>query len=157
MNLTSRLEKRKEQKRLQRGEPHPRTGAGGWLCTSTWILLGLSLALAGVGTLAVLEFTLWNKVPPALVGLWEVQEGPQKDSTYEFFRNGTMEVWRQSKKKDVVHKMQVTVRGRTLVTREVNPLNREESKDESKIRELTANTLILEHEKGDVLKMVRLE
>ena len=157
MNLTSRLQKLKKHKPAQGTKADLGVRADGWLSTSTWVLLGLGLALAGVGTLAALEFTFWNRVPPALVGLWEIQEGPQKDSTFEFFRNGTMEVHLQNKKKEVTHKTQVTVRDRTLVMTTKNPLTREETKNESLIRELTAETLILELEKGDVLKMVRIE
>jgi hypothetical protein len=155
MNRAARLQKRKEQKQAQRANTD--RGAVGWLSSSTWILFGLLLALAGLGTLAVLEFTIWNKIPPALVGLWEIDGGPQKDTTFEFFRNGTLEVHLQEKKRDIAYKTQVHVRDRTLLETKKDPLTREEKTSESRIRELTADTLILETEKGDVLKMVRIE
>jgi hypothetical protein len=124
---------------------------------STWVLLGLCLALGGVGTLAVYEFFIWTKVPPELVGLWEVDEGPQKGGTFEFFRDGTMEVLLKAKGKTVTHKTQVSVRGKTLFMTTRDPLTREESTNEGMIRELTRDTLIVELERGDVLKMMRIE
>ncbi len=157
MNLSTRLRQLKKHKEAQNVEAGHSASAGGWLSTSTWILVGLFPVLAGLGILTVFEFTLWNKIPPALVGLWEVEEGPQKDGTFEFFRNGTMEVHLQDKKKEVTHKTQVRVRDRTLVMTKKDFFTREEKTNESLIRELTADTLILELEKGDVLKMVRIE
>ena len=156
MSLSSKLQRLKRERASKRAEYLP-DRKNALFSSSTWLLLGLSLALAGVGALTILEFTVWNKLPPALVGLWEIQEGPQKDGTFEFFRNGTMEVRLQDKKKEVVHKTQVTVRDRTLVMTKKGPFTREEKTNESLIRELTADTLILELEKGDVLKMVRIE
>jgi hypothetical protein len=157
MKRTSPMQKFDQNKRAK-GSNAAVGARGTAICSpSTWLLLGLFLGLAGVGALAILEFTIWNEVPPALVGLWEIQEGPQQDSTFEFFRNGTLEVHLQEKKKDVPYKTQVHMRGRTLVEIKKDPFTREQKTSESLIRELTADTLILETEKGDVLKMVRIE
>jgi hypothetical protein len=155
MKLTSRLEKLKQQKSSTSSDWDISKRPTVWFSTSTWVLLGLCLALGGLGALAVLDSLI--KIPPELVGYWEVQEGPQKGGTFEFFRNGTMEVHLQSKKKLVTHKAHVTVRDKALVMANKDPLTREETRSESIIRELTADTLILELEKGDVLKMVRIE
>jgi hypothetical protein len=120
-------------------------------------LLGLCLVVAGLGTLAVFEFFVWNKVPPELVGYWEVTEGPQKGGTFEFFREGRMEVRLKSKKRTVTHKAPIVVRGKTLVEIARQPLTGDETASQSIIHELTAQTLILESERGDVLSMVRIE
>jgi hypothetical protein len=156
MSLSFRLGQARRQKRQEQKGARAdgnRAGSG----ARTWIMLGLCLMLAGIGTLAVFEFFIWNKIPPQLVGLWEIQEGPQKDSTFEFFRNGTMEVHLTGNKKEDAHKTQVTVRDRTLVETKKSLFTREEKTNKSLIRELTANTLILEPEKGEVLKLVRIE
>ena len=58
-----------------------------------------------VGALTGLEFTLWTRCPPRgwLVG--DPEEGPQKDQPpFEFFRDGTMEVHLQEKKKKSLSK-----------------------------------------------------
>jgi hypothetical protein len=155
MKLSARLETLKQQKRAEGADAGKDKRTTPWFGASTWVLLGLGLALGGVGDLAVRDFLI--KIPPELVGFWEIQEGPQKDGTFEFFRNGTLEVRLPAKKKDILHKTQVSVHDKTLVMTTKDPISREETKNEGVIRELTANTLILELEKGDVLKMVRIE
>ena len=54
-------------------------------------------------------------------------------------------------------KARVAVRDKTLVMIEKDPRTGGELRTKYTIRELTADTLILELEKGDFLKMVRLE
>jgi hypothetical protein len=154
MKLSARLAKLRKRK-----EPHAAAadGAAFGVSASAWVLLGLCLVLVGVGTLAYYEFFVWTKVPPELLGLWEIDDGPQKGGTFEFFRDGTMEVYLRAKKKAVTHKTQVTVRDKTLSMTTQNPLFGGEAANECMIRELTAETLILELERGDVLKMVRIE
>jgi hypothetical protein len=154
MNLASRLEKLKQRKLSRRSQADNGAGATAWLSSSTWVLLGLCLALGGVGALAVSDYLV--KVPRELVGLWEVEEGPQKGATFEFFRNGAMEVVMRGKKGEVAHKTRVAVRDKTLRVTAKGTQATEDNTGESIIRELTADTLILE-EKGNVLKMVRIE
>jgi uncharacterized protein (TIGR03066 family) len=127
------------------------------IAPSTMILLALAVVLAGVSTLAVYEFFVWTKVPPELVGLWEVEEGPQKRGTFEFSRDGTMEVHFTNNKKHVSHKTRVSVKDRTLSIAARGFLGQENGTSECAIRELTADTLVLELERGDVLKLVRVE
>src|SRR5438045_3569065 len=98
MKLTSRLAKlRRDSDRKRRDKTHG-PHEGGLFALSTWILLALCLALAGVGTLAIFEFLVWNKVPPELVGFWEVDEGPQKGASFEFFGKGAMEIHMKNNK-----------------------------------------------------------
>src|SRR5579862_911113 len=121
MKLSSSLRKLKQEKVSQQGISKPR---GPMLTTSTWVLLGLTFVLAGFGTWAVFDFIVWNKVPPELVGLWEVEQGPQKGATFEFFRDGVMEVQMRRNKKEISHKAQVAVRDKTLLMTSKNPLTR---------------------------------
>ena len=155
MKLSDKLQILKHKKAPGETGPTPeRTGIG--IATSTWILLGLFLILGGVGTLFVFEFFIWTKVPPALVGLWEIDEGPPKGSTFDFSRSGEME-FIPNVGKQKPHRARVVVRDKTLVIMEKDPRTGGKIKTEYTIRELTADTLILEPEKGDALKMVRLE
>jgi hypothetical protein len=160
MKLSSKLQKLKQelkQKKALQDAASRLDGPGAFFAPSTWILLGLLVVLGGLGTWAGFEVFAWNKVPAGLVGLWEVEEGPQKGGTFEFFRDGTMEVHLKSKKGTVTHKTQVSVRDKTLVIVAQGLQGHEELTRDCIIRELTAETLILELEQGDVLKFVRIE
>jgi hypothetical protein len=157
MKLSSRLQqlrlKHEKSARQAEAKPVPREPR---LARSTWVVIGLCALLAALGPLAVLEFFVWNKIPPALVGLWELREGPQKVSTFEFFRNGNMEVHQRIQKREVTRKMSGSVQGKTLRITAKDPRTGNDVTSESIIRELTADTLILE-ERGEVLRMVRIE
>jgi hypothetical protein len=73
------LKRRKPVTRKQ-GKPGPLQG--GKFTRWHWAVLGLGLLLAAGGTWAALEFFVWNKLPPALVGKWEVQGGPMSGGTF---------------------------------------------------------------------------
>src|SRR5262249_25700475 len=114
MKLSLRLDRWRRKKAAHDAAPTP--AAGSILpAPSTLVLLGLALALAGVATLFAFERFIWTKVPPELVGLWEVNEGPQKGGTFEFFRDGVMEVnLVAAKKKRITHKTPVVVNDKTI-------------------------------------------
>ncbi|HMF16209.1 MAG TPA: hypothetical protein VKE98_03340 [Gemmataceae bacterium] len=152
MKLSDKLQILKHKKTPDGTGPQPQC-ARNPIATSTWVLVGLILILGGVGTLFVFEFFVWTRVPPALVGVWEINEGPPKGTTFDFDRNGDMELipnFGNGKSR----KARVIVRDKTLVMSEPDRTGKE-LKIEYTIRELTADTLILELENGDVLKMVR--
>src|SRR4051812_22792126 len=66
------------------GAPPHVTSFRGW-----FVILFLALAAAG-GTWALVEYVIWSRVPPELVGKWVVMEGPDEGGTVDFFCNGTM-------------------------------------------------------------------
>jgi uncharacterized protein (TIGR03066 family) len=87
------MSKYSQSKRQLRRGPQPTPTAKNALGNSRrWVLLGLCLLGVAGGTWAVLEFVVWNAVPSALVGKWEVVDGPPeyKDATFEFHRSGKM-------------------------------------------------------------------
>lgn len=144
---------RRHQKQPQsppRSLPQARPGRSRWV----WVIL-CGLILAGGGTWAALEFFLWNKIPPALVGKWEVSGGPMSGGTFDFSRNGTLEIRQRTGGSFVTLKARAAVTGKTLATTTHNPQTRGEETHWSTIQELTADSLILELEKGEVLKLVR--
>jgi uncharacterized protein (TIGR03066 family) len=152
MKRSSRLAKLKQRKQSEPRSGHHKNGKSG---LPRWAWVGLFLLLAGGGTLAVSYFLIWNKLPPELVGKWEVQGGPLSGGTFEFSRDGTLKMRHLSQGKDVALDGRVTVEGKALLLTTQNPQTRVEKTHRSMIQELTATTLILELEKGDVLKMVR--
>jgi hypothetical protein len=151
MKQHSRLAKLKQQKQRKPATPGPnpqrgRAGGPRWV----WVALAL-LLLAGAGTWAVLEFVIWNKVPPELVGTWEVQTGSLAGGTFEFSRDGALRM--RHLKADV--KWRVTVDGKTLQMTTHGAHTKEERTQGGVIQELTPHSLIIELEKGEALKMVR--
>src|SRR5262245_38096387 len=118
MKLTSKLQRLKQQKLSKQADANAEPRGNG-LSLSTWILVFLFLTLIGVGTLAGFEFLVWNKIPPELAGLWEVEDGPLKRSTFEFFRDGSMEqtlkVNAKGIKRNVAQKMHVALKDKTLM------------------------------------------
>jgi hypothetical protein len=161
MNLDSKLEqirhKLKQKKSTEQGGEKSDRLSSRLFAPSSLVLIGLFLVLAAVSALAVRDFLVWNKLPQEMIGLWEVGEGSMKGGTFEFMPNGTMEVQVYNKKKHITHKTRVVVRDKTLFITARDPLALQAVTSESIIRELTADTLILELEKGEVLKMVRVD
>jgi hypothetical protein len=150
MKLSDKLATLKQRKETEAkaGEPN-----GGSFALPGWEWLALLLILAVGGTLAYLHFHVWT-VPPELVGTWKVEEGPQS-GTFTFSRNGALRVRVQGIKTDQLLKGQVEVEDRTLWTTTRHPKTGQENTSKSTIRELTAKSLILELESGDIVKLVR--
>ncbi len=111
--------------------------------------------LAGGGTWGVLELFVWNQVPANLVGKWEVQGGPMNGGTFEFSQKGTVLIRTNNAGNDVSFTARASVRNKTLYTTTYNPETQRSETRRNIIRELTENSLILELESGEILKMVR--
>jgi hypothetical protein len=154
MKLSFQLATLKQRKQTKQPEAKPGPQNGGTWTRLRWDWLALCLILGVGGTLAVFEFYIW-KVPPELVGKWQVEEGPEYGGTFRFFRNGALAVHLKTKKTDFFLKGHVTVEDKTLRTTTQNPLTKLEETRASTIRELTAESLILEFENGEVLRLVR--
>jgi hypothetical protein len=61
-------------------------------------------------------------VPPELVGIWEVTEGPMVGGTFDFSRTGNLETRVKDKGKHLTLKASVTVEDKQLFTTSRNPL-----------------------------------
>jgi hypothetical protein len=155
MKLSARLTLLKKRKLAQAPQARPgqptarRPGPCGW----AWLVLGL--AVAATSTLAVFELVIWNKVPPALVGTWEVDEGPQYGGTFVFSRTGDLVVHLKDKQTDYTIRSRAVVQGKTLRTTTQDGQSHRQETHVSTILELTADSLVLEFENGDVLRLVR--
>jgi uncharacterized protein (TIGR03066 family) len=148
----AQLKQRKQTKTTARQGGH-RTG---WeLAPRHWAVIALCLFLAAGGTFAVLELFIWNKVPPELVGTWEVTEGPMAGGTFEFSRTGALVTRVKEKGKYFTLRGDVQVEDRVLLTTTQHPTTGREQTRKSTIRELTESTLILELDNGEVLKLMR--
>jgi hypothetical protein len=153
MKLSSKLARLKLQKAKETASVPSEARTKG--AVRNWIALIVCLLFAAGGTWAVLEIFVWHKLPPALVGAWEVQGGPMQGGTFEFLGDGTLTI-RTNHGPDV--KARAAVDGKTLattITAAQNPGMLRDETRKSTIRELTPNSLVLELERGDVLKMAR--
>jgi len=156
MKLSSRIAKLKQQKPMKQTKPRAAPEKSVRVARHHWVLLGICLILAVGGTGAVLYWFVWNKVPAELVGRWEVAGGPMQGGTFEFYRNGTLDVkTNKPGTEDLTIHGRVSLQGKTLLTTTRSPDGRREDTSQSIIRELTPDSLVLELERGDVLKLVR--
>jgi uncharacterized protein (TIGR03066 family) len=157
MKLSTRLAQLKRQKQVRQPAATPASPQRGKVRVKRWALVSLGLLLAGGGAWAALEAFVWNKLPTALVGTWTVQGGPMAGGTFTFARDGTLAIYAEEQGKDYIVTGRVTVDGQTMLTTTQEPRTRREQTRMSTIRELTATSLVLELENGQVLRMVRKE
>jgi hypothetical protein len=158
MKLSAQIEHLKRQKIARKPKqplPRPARREGRKWTRRHWALAALWLLLAAGGAWAALEFVVWNKLPPELVGKWQVKEGPMAGGAFYFSRFGTLEIHGNNQGRTYTLKARVAVADKTLLTTTQNPRSQQDETRQSVIRELTASTLILELESGEVLKMAR--
>jgi hypothetical protein len=122
-----------------------------------WAVLGLVLLAACVGTWAVFEYVIWNKVPSELVGNWVVQGGEQDGATFDFYRNGTM-LGRVNMRGQMGYvNAEIRVEEKQLYSTTEHPKTKELQTRVQLIRTLTTRQLVLEDEKGELLRLERAE
>jgi hypothetical protein len=155
MKLSSRLEVLKRQQQTRhRARGFVRTQPGkrrSW----RWAMVAACLVLAGVGTWAVLENFVWTKIPPALVGQWEVTGGPMSGGTFSFSRNGSLAIQGIDQGSTYAINSRTVVVGKTLLMTSQDPNSGQEQTRKCTIQELTVTSLVLELEGGQVLRLVR--
>lgn len=128
--------------------------------SSRWkhrIGLGLCLFLAAGGTWAVLEFVVWNKLPPELIGKWVVMDGPDEGGTVDFHRNGTMVAKVNNRGMEGIIEAEVRVEDNKI---HVTTRNRETGERGTRIQTIkisNGNRLILQDERGVSIKLERAE
>lgn len=131
----------------------PRPGAR-W---RRWLLVGALGLLAAATTWALFEYVIWNTVPGALVGKWVVIEGDQEGATFDFYRGGTMVGRVNVNGREGIIRARVRVEGTTILSTTQNPHTGQNETRRQKITRLTARELVIEDERGQLLKMERAE
>ena len=122
-----------------------------------WAVLGLCLVLTAGVTWAVLEFVIWNKLPAELVGKWVVQDGEQDGATFDFFRGGAMVGRINLRGKEGIVNASVRVEAKTLYSTTMNPNTKKEETRQQTIVKLDERSLVLQDERGQLLKMERAD
>jgi uncharacterized protein (TIGR03066 family) len=116
------------------------------------VALVIILLFAGASGWAVWKYFVLQEPAPSLVGTWEVTNGPMQGASYEFRADGALTI-RSNQGPDT--QAQTAVEGKTLVTTSKHPVTLQDETRKNTIQELTATSLVLEQENGDVVKMVR--
>ena len=119
-----------------------------------WLLLSACALFAAGSGLAAWDY-FRCKLPPEIVGKWVVEEGPQFGGSFEFFRSGSLVIRLKNNNKEFVHRIHVDLIDKALVTNEPRRADFLHPVSSYVIQELTPNTLILEFEEGEVLRMSR--
>ena len=159
MKLMKRLAALKKQTGIKAGAPEPSSTPSGPLPWRRRAILGCCLLLAGVGTWALFEFVIWNTLPSELVGKWDVTEGPNEyaEASFRFYRSGYTEGYVNVNGDLKIIKSNVRVQGKNIVVTSWHPKTGEETVQVQKIRKLTDTELVVEDERGNLLKMRRAE
>ena len=137
-----------------------RTGRSQAPVKASWkrpLLLALTALLVGGATWAFCEFVLWNKVPSELVGKWVVNQGPDKGSTIDFSRNGTMITKINNVKLEGIFEIEARIRvqGKKIHCTIRNQETGEEGTRVQTIKALDETHLVLEDERGMSVKLER--
>ena len=122
-----------------------------------WALLAACLAVACTGTWAVFEYVVWAKIPSEMAGKWVVQGGEQDGATFDFHRNGTM--LGRINVGGNLHKIYADIRveDKRLYSTTENPQTKQLLTRVQTIRTLTADRMVLEDERGNLLRLERAE
>ena len=122
-----------------------------------WAIITLCLVLAFGGTLAFCEYFVFSKIPTELVGQWVIQGGPQHGATFDFSRRGTLEAHLNGQGFDHPLNGTIAVEDKEMRITTRNPHTNLDETRTCIIRELTAESLIVEFDKNETFKMVRVK
>jgi hypothetical protein len=160
--------KRAQAKLAKRPQSQPKARMPGAVNVSKrpflprWALILLCLLVGGGGAWGavwlVTEFVLPSRLPPELLGKWEVRGGPLSGGTFDFYRNGSMIAHLNDKNGNLaIIKAQAVVEDKRLLTTTRQPSTGQVKTSVSHIRELTPTSLVMESEEGEVTRLRRAQ
>jgi uncharacterized protein (TIGR03066 family) len=122
-----------------------------------WAVLAICILIAASGTWAFFEYVVWNTVPRELVGKWVVTEGPDEGGTIDFFRGGTMVARVNLQGKLGIIEAKIRVEDRKIIATLKNQLTGELGTRVQTIKVLDAKRLVLQDERGNLIKLERAD
>ncbi len=147
--------KEKHQKKNQlKTPPRPVPVSGSW---KRRFFLALVMLLAAGSVWALFEFVVWNTLPAELVGKWVVTEGPDEGGTIDFYRNGTMVAKVNLAGKLGIIEAKIRLEEKKIIATLKNQYTGEEGTRIQTIKVLDDKRLVLEDERGNLIKMERAE
>lgn len=150
--LSDMIEEKRQKLTQQQGTPK-QAPKRSWL---RWAVPLLCVLVSGGGTFALFEYVILSKLPRELLGKWVVIEGEMEGATAEFSRNGTT-IWKVNMKgKEGIIKGRAEVDGETMRIMTTNPMTKEPVTDTQTILTLNENQLVIEDQKGTIIKLERL-
>jgi uncharacterized protein (TIGR03066 family) len=151
--MKSKTRKAKQTPSPQAKPPKPSDGNAG--TRRKWIIMVAAAVVVAAALFAVFEFLLPDRIPPELVGRWQVVEGDWAGMTLEFKRNGAM-TGRPLGAQDRLVEGHASVEGKLLWTTTTNPFTGREETGTQKILTLTGTELVTEDSKGTRITMKRI-
>ena len=145
------------RKNRGRTQSEPSTAVVRWSTIFRWLSLSVAGLAVAAASWAFFEFVVLRKVPSELVGKWVVVGGPQDGATFDFARNGSLIGTVNNRGQEAHVVADVRVEGKNLYSTTLNPTTKIEETRLQVIRTLTAKDLVLEDERGGLLKMERAE
>lgn len=150
MGVKSRLKKQRTEAKVTHFDQ-----GGGFLKGK--LILFLALIVAGVGAWVFFEFVVWGNVPSELVGKWVVTEGPDEGGTIDFYRKGKMVAHVNLEGKLGIIEAKIKVEDKKIIATLTNKFTGEEGTRVQTIKILDAKRLVLEDERGNLIKLKRAE
>jgi uncharacterized protein (TIGR03066 family) len=128
-----------------------------WFTRHRWaVLLGVFALVAG-GNWFLLEYVVWNRLPPVLVGKWVVVGGEQDGATFDFYRSGAMVGKINVGGREGIVNARVRLEGDKLYSTTRNPHTGADETRVQTIRTLTDRLFVLEDDRGKRFSMERAE
>jgi uncharacterized protein (TIGR03066 family) len=124
-----------------------------------WLYVAIALAVvAGIGSWALFENIIWSRIPPELVGKWEVIGGEQDGATFDFYPNGAMvgNVKSPAGRRNVIH-ASIRVDGNKILSTTRHPDTGQPMTMVLVIKTMKPSELVVEDEEGKIMNMKRAE
>src|SRR5262245_25998950 len=120
-----------------------------------WLILLLCLAGSAAASYVVFKYVV-VKIPPELVGTWEVTQGPLRGATLELRRDGSAVATRTERGQKMVTDQSVRVDGKSLFLTTTDEKTGKDDTVTQTIVELTADTLVIRDEDKRTYHMKRI-
>jgi len=145
---------KQRQTNQARTPPMPPAPATSW---KRRVLLGLMLIVVAAGVWGLFEFVIWNRIPAELVGKWEIMEGPDEGGTVDFYPNGSMVAHVNLAGRLGVIEAKIRVDEKKIYVTTRHQQTGEEGTRVQTIKSLEGDRLVLQDEKGNLVKLQRAE
>ena len=122
-----------------------------------WLKVLLVLIAVAGSTFALFEFVLIARVPPELVGRWQVIDGPFRTMTMEFQRDGTMTGRAVIDGQERELEGTASMRGNKLTTTTTNPFTGKRDSATQTVLSLTDTEFVTVDEQGTRIVMRRIK
>jgi uncharacterized protein (TIGR03066 family) len=127
-----------------------------WFSSRLWLILILCLFGSTGASFVFFKFIV-PKVPPELVGTWQITAGPQQGWTLEVHRDGAAAAVRYERGQKIVTDYRAKVEGKTMWLTTRDEKSGKEDTSTHTIVELNADELVIRDEDQKTYQMKRID